>query len=59
LSFNRKNAIYLAIVTLLIGGLIGFTYWLTPPTIIIGSKNFTEQVILENYWLNKLNFILN
>ncbi|MBW4677926.1 MAG: ABC transporter permease subunit [Desmonostoc geniculatum HA4340-LM1] len=43
---NRKTAIYLAILTLFIGGLIGFTYWLTPPTIIIGSKNFTEQFIL-------------
>ncbi|MEH2072300.1 MAG: glycine betaine ABC transporter substrate-binding protein [Nostoc sp.] len=43
---NRKTAVYLGILTLLIGGLIGFTSWLTPPTIIIGSKNFTEQFIL-------------
>jgi len=56
LSFNRKNAIYLAIVTLLIGGLIGFTYWLTPPTIIIGSKNFTEQVILGELLAQQIEF---
>ncbi|PHJ56508.1 glycine/betaine ABC transporter substrate-binding protein [Nostoc linckia z18] len=55
-SFNRKNAIYLAIVTLLIGGLIGFTYWLTPPTIIIGSKNFTEQVILGELLAQQIEF---
>ncbi|MFN6514410.1 MAG: glycine betaine ABC transporter substrate-binding protein [Nostoc sp. CreGUA01] len=46
ITINRRIAIYLTIATLLIGGLIGFTYWLTPPTIIIGSKNFTEQFIL-------------
>jgi osmoprotectant transport system permease protein len=46
IKVNRKTAVYLAILTLLIGGLIGFIFWLTPPTIIIGSKNFTEQVIL-------------
>ncbi|WP_138499601.1 glycine betaine ABC transporter substrate-binding protein [Nostoc sp. PA-18-2419] len=43
---NRKTAAYLGILTLLIGALIGFTSWLTPPTIVIGSKNFTEQFIL-------------
>ncbi|MEH2191882.1 MAG: glycine betaine ABC transporter substrate-binding protein [Nostoc sp.] len=46
IKINRKTTVYLAILTLILGGLIGFTYWLTPPTIIIGSKNFTEQVIL-------------
>ncbi|MDZ8110534.1 MAG: glycine betaine ABC transporter substrate-binding protein [Nostoc sp. DedQUE12a] len=46
IKINRKTGIYFAILTLLIGVLIGFTYWLTPPTIIIGSKNFTEQFIL-------------
>lgn len=27
-------------------GFIAFTYWQKPPTIVIGSKNFTEQFIL-------------
>lgn len=43
---NRKFAVYCGMVTLLIMGLIGFAYRQTPPTIIIGSKNFTEQFIL-------------
>ncbi|MBD2680218.1 MULTISPECIES: glycine betaine ABC transporter substrate-binding protein [Nostoc] len=46
IKINRKTGVYFAILTLIIGVLIGFTYWLTPPTIIIGSKNFTEQFIL-------------
>lgn len=43
---NRTFAIILSIFTLLFAGLIAFNYWQTPPTIVIGSKNFTEQVIL-------------
>ncbi|MEH1780774.1 MAG: glycine betaine ABC transporter substrate-binding protein [Nostoc sp.] len=45
-KINRKFVVYLSILTLLVGGLIALTYWLTPSTIVIGSKNFTEQVIL-------------
>ncbi|MBD2346881.1 glycine betaine ABC transporter substrate-binding protein [Anabaena subtropica] len=45
-KINRKVGFSLGILTLLLVGLIAFTYWQTPPTIIIGSKNFTEQVIL-------------
>jgi osmoprotectant transport system permease protein len=39
-------AIISGIITLIIAGLITFNYQQTPATIIIGSKNFTEQVIL-------------
>lgn len=39
-------AIISGIITLIIAGLIAFNLQQTPPTIIIGSKNFTEQVIL-------------
>ncbi len=46
IKLNRKFAVILGILTLLILGLITFAYQQTPPTIIIGSKNFTEQVIL-------------
>ncbi|BAY76560.1 substrate-binding region of ABC-type glycine betaine transport system [Nostoc linckia NIES-25] len=46
IKINRKTGIYFGILMLIIAGLIAFTYWLTPPTIIIGSKNFTEQFIL-------------
>lgn len=45
-KFNRPFAISLGILGLIIVGLIAFTYRQPPPTIIIGSKNFTEQVIL-------------
>lgn len=46
IKINRKTSVYFGILMLIIAGLIAFTYWLTPPTIIIGSKNFTEQFIL-------------
>ncbi|NMG08347.1 glycine betaine ABC transporter substrate-binding protein [Brasilonema sp. UFV-L1] len=46
LKVNRTFAIALSILTLLIVGFIAFNYWQTPPKIVIGSKNFTEQVIL-------------
>jgi osmoprotectant transport system permease protein len=36
----------LGIITLIIAGLIAFNYQQVPAKIIIGSKNFTEQVIL-------------
>ncbi|MDM3852981.1 MAG: glycine betaine ABC transporter substrate-binding protein [Aphanizomenon gracile PMC644.10] len=45
-KFNRRIAIVLGIVSLIIAGLIAFNYQQKPATIIIGSKNFTEQVIL-------------
>jgi osmoprotectant transport system permease protein len=45
-KFNRQIAIVLGIVSLIIAGLIAFNYQQKPATIIIGSKNFTEQVIL-------------
>ncbi|MFN7203870.1 MAG: ABC transporter permease/substrate-binding protein, partial [Aphanizomenon sp.] len=43
---NQKIGIVLGIITLIIAGLIAFNYQKAPETIIIGSKNFTEQVIL-------------
>jgi osmoprotectant transport system permease protein len=43
---KSKLAIILGIITLIIAGLIAFNYQKAPETIIIGSKNFTEQVIL-------------
>jgi osmoprotectant transport system permease protein len=45
-TFNRQFAVILGIVTLLLLGIITFAYQQTSPTITIGSKNFTEQVIL-------------
>ncbi|MGJ5673120.1 MAG: glycine betaine ABC transporter substrate-binding protein [Nostochopsis sp.] len=45
-KINRKFAIASSILTFLIVGFIAFTYWQKPPTIVIGSKNFTEQFIL-------------
>ena len=45
-KLDRQYAIGGGILVLLIAGLIGFNYLQTPPTIAIGSKNFTEQVIL-------------
>ncbi|MTJ13415.1 ABC transporter permease subunit [Anabaena sp. UHCC 0187] len=45
-KFPRQMGIVLGIITLIIAGLITFNYQQKPPTIIIGSKNFTEQVIL-------------
>ncbi|MFB2768128.1 glycine betaine ABC transporter substrate-binding protein [Pelatocladus sp. BLCC-F211] len=43
---NRKFAIGSSILTSLILVLIAFNYWQTPPKIVIGAKNFTEQFIL-------------
>ncbi|AFY35792.1 glycine betaine ABC transporter substrate-binding protein [Calothrix sp. PCC 7507] len=45
-KLNRQSGISLGILTLLIFGLIAFAYRQTPPTIVIGAKNFTEQFIL-------------
>ncbi|MFM7365651.1 MAG: glycine betaine ABC transporter substrate-binding protein [Cuspidothrix sp.] len=45
-KFNRTIAIISGIITLIIMGLIVINYQQKPATIIIGSKNFTEQVIL-------------
>jgi osmoprotectant transport system permease protein len=45
-KFNRNIGIILGIITLVVAGLIAFNYQQQPATIIIGSKNFTEQVIL-------------
>ncbi|MBD2139409.1 ABC transporter permease subunit [Anabaena sp. FACHB-1237] len=45
-KFNRQIAIFSGIITLIIVGLIAVNYQQKPATIIIGSKNFTEQVIL-------------
>ncbi|MBD2296617.1 ABC transporter permease subunit [Anabaena sphaerica FACHB-251] len=45
-NFNQKIGFILGIICLIIAGLIAFNYQQTPATIIIGSKNFTEQVIL-------------
>ncbi|MBE9054478.1 glycine betaine ABC transporter substrate-binding protein [Sphaerospermopsis sp. LEGE 08334] len=41
-----KIAIILGIIIFIISGLIVFNFQQTPATITIGSKNFTEQVIL-------------
>ncbi|MBD2691920.1 glycine betaine ABC transporter substrate-binding protein [Anabaena catenula] len=43
---NRQIGIALGILTLLFVGLIAFTFRQTAPTIVIGSKNFTEQYLL-------------
>ena len=45
-KFDRKFAIIGGILALLVVGLIGVNYLQTPQTITIGSKNFTEQIIL-------------
>lgn len=45
-KFNQNIGIIAGIITLIIAGLIAFNYQQKTPTIIIGSKNFTEQVIL-------------
>ncbi len=45
-KFNQQIGIVLGIITLIIAGLIAFNYQQVPAKIIIGSKNFTEQVIL-------------
>ncbi|MBS3026878.1 MAG: ABC transporter permease subunit [Dolichospermum sp. DET50] len=45
-KFNQQIGIVLGIITLIIAGLIAFNYEQAPAKIIIGSKNFTEQVIL-------------
>ncbi|MDB9449703.1 glycine betaine ABC transporter substrate-binding protein [Dolichospermum circinale] len=45
-KFNQQIGIVLGIITLIIAGLIAFNYQQAPAKIIIGSKNFTEQVIL-------------
>ncbi|MEY3331871.1 MAG: Carnitine transport binding protein OpuCC [Cyanobacteriota bacterium] len=45
-KFNQHIGIIVGIITLILVGLIAFNYQQKPPTIIIGSKNFTEQVIL-------------
>ncbi|WP_413174459.1 glycine betaine ABC transporter substrate-binding protein [Anabaena azotica] len=45
-KFNRKIAFILGIIGSIIAGLIAFNFQQTPATITIGSKNFTEQVIL-------------
>ncbi|MGM3309452.1 glycine betaine ABC transporter substrate-binding protein [Anabaena sp. WFMT] len=45
-KINRKFTVAMGILTLLTAGLIIFNYQQPPPTIIIGSKNFTEQFIL-------------
>ncbi|WP_017655612.1 glycine betaine ABC transporter substrate-binding protein [Fortiea contorta] len=46
IKINRSFIVPLGIVTLLIIGLIALALRPTSPTIIIGSKNFTEQIIL-------------
>ncbi|WP_216701637.1 glycine betaine ABC transporter substrate-binding protein [Gloeothece verrucosa] len=43
---NPKFAIYLGILTFFLVGFFALAFRQTPPTIIIGSKNFTEQFIL-------------
>ncbi len=45
-QINPKVAISFTVLILLAVGLITFAYRQTTPTIVIGSKNFTEQVIL-------------
>ncbi|MBD2665806.1 substrate-binding region protein of ABC-type glycine betaine transport system [Richelia sinica FACHB-800] len=45
-KFSRRLGVVLGIIILIIGGLITFNYQQASPTIIIGSKNFTEQFIL-------------
>ncbi len=45
-KLNQHIGIIVGIITLIVAGLIAFNYQQKSPTIIIGSKNFTEQVIL-------------
>jgi osmoprotectant transport system permease protein len=45
-KFDRKSAIIGGILALIAMGLVGIDYLQTPQTIAIGSKNFTEQIIL-------------
>ncbi|MFM2062521.1 MAG: hypothetical protein RLZZ507_2191 [Cyanobacteriota bacterium] len=45
-KFNQRIGVILGIICLIIAGLIAFNSQQTPATITIGSKNFTEQVIL-------------
>ncbi|MBD2387810.1 glycine betaine ABC transporter substrate-binding protein [Cylindrospermum sp. FACHB-282] len=53
---NRQLAISLGILTLLIVGLIAFTFRQTAPRIVIGSKNFTEQYILGELLAQQIEF---
>ncbi|PZO36559.1 MAG: glycine/betaine ABC transporter substrate-binding protein [Pseudanabaena frigida] len=46
LGFNRRLAIILGVITAIIVISVAFSFQATASTIIIGSKNFTEQVIL-------------
>jgi osmoprotectant transport system permease protein len=46
-TINKPGILtFIGITTLIIAGLIAFNFQQTPVTITIGSKNFTEQVIL-------------
>lgn len=45
-KFIERIGIIISIVILITISLLTFNYWRISPTIIIGSKNFTEQVIL-------------
>ncbi|MBK1988030.1 ABC transporter permease subunit [Sphaerospermopsis aphanizomenoides BCCUSP55] len=46
-TINKPRILtFIGITTLIIAGLIAFNFQQTPATITIGSKNFTEQVIL-------------
>ncbi len=45
-KFDPKYAIGGGILAVIVAGLIGANYFNAPQTIAIGSKNFTEQVIL-------------
>ena len=45
-KIDRRVAIIAGILGLLLAGAIVINYRQTPPTIAIGSKNFTEQIIL-------------
>lgn len=53
---NRQIGVALGILTLIIAGLIALAYQQTPPTIVIGSKNFTEQVILGELLAQQIEF---
>ncbi|WP_373540367.1 glycine betaine ABC transporter substrate-binding protein [Chamaesiphon sp.] len=45
-KIDRRVAVIAGILGLLLAGAIGINYQQAPPTIAIGSKNFTEQIIL-------------
>ena len=45
-KIDRRVAVIAGILGLLLAGAIGLTYRQAQPTIAIGSKNFTEQIIL-------------